>query len=49
MLFIEMQRYQVGDMKLIQLKNVITNDKVKEDPYAAVRQYLDARIQSQES
>ena len=37
-LFVEMQRYQ----------SVITNDKVKEDPYEAVRKYLEAKVSAKE-
>ncbi|KAK8825986.1 hypothetical protein AV274_5896 [Blastocystis sp. ATCC 50177/Nand II] len=33
-IFVEMQRYQ----------NVITNDKMKEDPYDTVRKYLEAKV-----
>ena len=47
LLYSEMQHFRVQINTMYLSQSVISNEKVKEDPYDSVRQYLEARIQSQ--
>ena len=46
-IFVEMQRYQVTLLNSSYMQNIITNDKMKEDPYDTVRKYLEAKVNQQ--